>query len=484
MTAHSGREVKALGDGFMVVFASPRKALECAVAIQQELEDRNIDSPDEAVRVRIGVNTGEVVVEGDDVYGQAVNAAARIASRAKGGEILVSEIVRQLAGSGPDFVFTDRGRLRLKGFPDRWHLYGIVYDTMRSAASTGLFAARTPYVGRDTERAELRRLVAQVQAGTGALVMVGGEPGVGKTRLSEELIARCAHDGFVTFVGHCYEMAGAQPYIPIVEAYEQALDAAPDAATFRAFLGDEAPEIARLVPKLRRQCPDIPPPLELPAEQERRYLFNAVWEVLARTARAQPTLLVLDDLHWADEPTMLLVQHCAERLTDVPVLMVGLYRDSELDVGRPLSRTFEELTRRRLAHRLTLRRLPAESVTDMLQVLAGQQPPPALTQLIYDATEGNPFFVEEVFKHLAEEGRLFGADGRFRTDLTAEEVDVPEGVRLVVGRGCGVSVRRAPGYSAPPPSSAASSSSSFWDVSSRSPRTASSTSWTTPNGPG
>ena len=128
VAAHDGREVKALGDGFMIAFTSVRKALTCAVAIQVGLAERNAAAPGDEVQVRIGVNTGEVVVEGDDLYGQAVNAAARIASRAKGGEILISEIVRQLAGSGPDFTFVDRGRYRLKGFPDRWHLFGLVYD--------------------------------------------------------------------------------------------------------------------------------------------------------------------------------------------------------------------------------------------------------------------------------------------------------------------------------------------------------------------
>ncbi len=433
VAAHDGREVKSLGDGFMIAFASPRKALACAVAIQVGLAERNAASSGDEVKVRIGVNTGEVTVEGDDLYGQAVNAAARIASRAKGGEVLVSEIVRQLAGSGPEFTFVDRGRYRLKGFPDRWHLYGVVYDAARPAEPGAAFAERTPFVGREAERAELRRLMAQVQAGTGALVMVGGEPGVGKSRLAEELAIRCAREGFQTFFGASYEMAGAQPYIPFVEAYEQALAQAPSPQAFRQFLGDEAAEIARLVPKLRQLCPDIPPPLDLPAEQERRYLFNSIWEVLARTGRAQPTLLVLDDIHWADEPTMLLIQHLAERIAEVPVLMVGLYRDSELDVGRPLSRTFEELTRRRLARRMPLGRLPQEGVAEMAAGMAGQEPPPRLVEVLYAETEGNPFFTEEVFKHLAEEGRLFDADGRFRADLSVEDLDVPEGVRLVVG---------------------------------------------------
>ena len=433
VTDHDGKEIKALGDGFMVAFASVRNAMVCAIAIQRELEERNIESPGEELRVRIGINTGEVTVEGDDIYGQAVNAAARVAAKARGGEILVSEIVRQLAGSGPDFTFADRGRVRLKGFPERWHLYGLVYDTARPAPLAGAFAQRTPFVGREAERAELRQLIAQAKGGTGALVMIGGEPGVGKTRLAEELAVRCAREGFQTLVGHCYEMAGAQPYIPFVEVYEQALTRAPSPQAFRQFLADEAPEIARLLPKLRQLCPDIPPPLDLPPEQERRYLFNSVWEVLARMARAQPVLLVLDDIHWADEPTMLLVEHLAERISDVPVLMVGLYRDSQLDAGRPLSRTFEELTRRRLARWMPLKRLQQDAVAQMLQGLAGQEVPAALVDVFYAATEGNAFFTEEVFKHLVEEGRLFDEEGRFRTDLSPKDLDVPEGVRIVVG---------------------------------------------------
>jgi DNA-binding SARP family transcriptional activator len=309
----------------------------------------------------------------------------------------------------------------------------LVAPQVGGAGLGGLLTQRTPFVGREAERAEFRQLMEQTKAGAGALVMVGGEPGVGKTRLAEELRQRCAADGFATFVGHCYEAAGAPPYVPVVEAFEQALTGSASAQAFRDFLGEEAPEIAKLVPKLRQLCPEIPPPLELPAEQERRYLFNATFEVLARTAAHQPTLLVLDDIHWADEPTMLLVTHIAERVAEIPVLMVGLYRDNELDAGRPLSRTFTELIRRRLARRMRLERLPADGVAEMLTGLVGQKPPSELVDVFYAETEGNPFFTEEVFRHLVEEGRLFDADGRFRTDLKADELDVPEGVRMVIG---------------------------------------------------
>ena len=432
---HGGREVKALGDGFMIAFASARKALACAVAIQQVVEEQHHAAPGGAVRVRIGVNTGEVVEEGGDLYGQAVNAAARIAARAKASEILVADVTRQLVGLDPELAFSDRGRLRLKGFPDRWRLFELAWAPPEgTSAGAVAMGERTPYVGREAERAELRRLLDAAVGGTGALVMIGGEPGVGKTRLAEELMAEAERRDLQVFAGHSYEMEGAAPYVAIVEIMETALARAPSPQAWRQFLGDEAPEVAKLVPKLRRLCPDIPPPLELPAEQERRLLFNSVRAVVERSSRRRPLLLMFDDLHWADEPTLLWIGHLAEQLAHMPVLVVATYRDTDVDIGRPLAKTFEDLRRRRIARWMTLTRFPAAEVARMLGVLSGQPAPAGLVEAVYQETEGNPFFVEEVYKHLAEEGRLFDAEGHFRGDLAIGELDVPAGVRLVVGR--------------------------------------------------
>ncbi len=431
---HGGREVKALGDGFMVVFASVRRALGCAIAIQQTVDEQTWKAPGSGVRVRIGVNTGEVVDEGGDIYGQAVNAAARIAARAQGGEILVSEVTRQLAGSGPELTFRDRGRVRLKGFPDRWHLYGLSWEPKHRPGPLPAPAGRTPYVGREVEQAELRHLLDQAIRGVGGLVMIGGEPGVGKTRLADELAAEAQGREMQVFVGHSYEIEGAAPYVAFIEILESALDRAPSPQAFRQALGEEAAEVAKLLPKLRRLCPDIPPALELPAEQERRLLFNSIREVIARTAQRRPLLLVLDDLQWADDPTLLLVEHLAERLAELPVLVVATYRDTEVDVGRPLAKTFEDLRRRQLARWITLRRLPEEVVARMIGALSGQEAPAVLVRGLFAETEGNPFFLEEVYRYLAEEDRLFDAEGRFRSSLVIGELDVPAGVRLVVGR--------------------------------------------------
>jgi class 3 adenylate cyclase/tetratricopeptide (TPR) repeat protein len=429
---HSGQEVKTIGDSFMVAFASARKAVECAMAVQKALEEHNRRRPDQQVQVRIGLNTGEAIREEEDLFGSAVDAAARIMAKAEGGQILVSETVRAVIGSAKDLQFVDRGRFRLKGFPERWRLYEVVWRKEAPTAGPAV-AERTPFVGREAERAELRRLLDQSIRGQGALVMIGGEPGVGKTRLAEEVLLEARQRGFLAWSGRCYEMEGAPPYIPFVEILESAARVIPQPA-LREALGDSAPEVAKLLPELRRLFPDIPPPLELPPEQERHYLFNSVREFVAWAARAQPLLLILDDLHWGDDATLLLLQHIAQQLREVPVLILGTYRDVELDVARPLARALEELLRQRLAHRIALRRLPQDGVAAMLRALSGQEPPTTLVEAVYAETEGNPFFVEEVFQHLTEEGKLFDAQGRWRADLRVEELDVPEGVRLVIGR--------------------------------------------------
>lgn len=291
--------------------------------------------------------------------------------------------------------------------------------------------ARTPFVGRQSETAELSDLLIRALGGSGGLVMVSGEPGVGKTRLVEEISARALRRRALVFVGRCYEAEGSAPFTPFAELLEGALARNPE--VFRAAMGEDAPELARLLPRLRRLFPDIGQPLELDPEQERRQLFAAVTDTLARTARAVPTVLVLEDLHWADESTLLLLDHLAGDLVGLPALVVGTYRDDELNPY--LARTLDTLIRRRLVHQIRLDRLFEPDVAGMLGALAGgQEAPRAVVDVLYSETQGNPFFVEEVFRHLVEEGRLFDDQGRFQTGVVLGELDVPDNVRLVIGR--------------------------------------------------
>ena len=293
--------------------------------------------------------------------------------------------------------------------------------------------SQAPMAGRRRELGDLTARLDALSEGHGGLVLIGGEPGVGKTRLTEAVLLEARRRGHFCAVGHCYEMEGAPPYLPFVEHLEYISRVVPP-GRFRASLGSAAAEIARIMPALRQLFPDIPDALDLPPDQQRHFLFTRMRDFMERSCATVPIVLLFDDLHWADDSTLMLLEHLAQYLGQMRILALGTYRDVELEVGRPFAKTIERLTRHRLADRITLRRMPEADVAEMLAILGAPEPPPLLVSAIYRETEGNPFFVEEVFHHLKEEGRVLDAEGLWLADIRIDELDVPEGVRLVIGR--------------------------------------------------
>jgi predicted ATPase/class 3 adenylate cyclase len=434
VTAFGGRVHKSLGDGFLISFPSADAAVTAAVAIQRTWHDNNTANPDRAVEIRIGIHLGQVAESDGDLLGQAVHVAARVMAEAVGGEILITDAVRKRAEPHVDWSFLDSGLFWLRGFPERWRLYEVSWNDTSAGASSIAVPALAPLVERDAERATLRQLVDAALVGRGKLALIAGEPGVGKSRLVAEIGNEAQARGMRVLTGHCVEMSGAPPYLPYVEIIEQATSNPRSPLALRQSLGDVAAEIARIAPALRRVFPDIPPPVELPPELARRYVWNSLGEFMGRAAQGQPLLLVLEDLHWADESTVLLTEYLAPLLPEMPVLVLGTYRDIEVDVDHPLARVIGQLERRYLVERVSLRRLSYEGVSAMLQALAGQPAPEQLVRLIDRETEGNPFFVEEVYLHLVESGVLLDEHGGVRADLRLDEVSVPESIRLVVGQ--------------------------------------------------
>lgn len=429
-----GREVTFLGDGFLASFPSAAGGLRGAVGIQRELEAHNREDPGREVRVRIGLHQGEAVERDGTLYGQAVHAAARIMSEAAGGQILASSRIRDQGDGAVDAAFVDRGLYWLKGFPDRWRLYEV--DWGRGAGARprpGEGPPRSPFVDRQESRADLRRAMHAALGGRGSLALVCGEPGVGKTRLATEVCAEAETHGMRVLLGHCAEMDGGTPFLPFVEILEQALIAPQSPEALRALLGDAGPELARMAPWLRRVVPDLPPPLDLPPEQARRYLFLSVQEFAERAAHDRPLLLVLEDLHWADESSLLLLEYLIPQLSSMSALIIGTYRDSEVDAAHPLARILGQLVRWRLGVRVALDRLAEDDVRVMVRGLAGEDAPAGLVHAINAQSDGNPFFVEEVYLHLAESGALLDERGRVRADLRMDQLDVPDSVRLVIG---------------------------------------------------
>ena len=203
--------------------------------------------------------------------------------------------------------------------------------------------------------------------GEGGVVMIGGVLGVGKTRIAAEFAAEASARGFVTLVGSCYDRENSLPFSPFVEILESAMAQSTSLDAFRTALGNDAGEMARLMPQLRRLFPDIPPPLELSPEQSRRILFNAVVELLGRTAASGPILMLFEDLHWADEGTLSLLNHIARSISKLPVLILGTFRDNEIDSAGPLAQTLDELLRIHMLERISLRGLSQSAVSEMIQ---------------------------------------------------------------------------------------------------------------------
>ena len=436
VTAFGGRVRKSLGDGFLISFPSAVAAVRSAAAIQEAVREYSTADPQRAVEIRIGIHTGQVTEHDGDLFGQAVHAAARMMVEAVGGQILTSDEVRKYAEPQVDESFLDLGLFWLRGFPERWRLYEVAWkDTSVGVVRPNTVPTPlTPYVEREAERASLRRLLDDTLVGHGKLALVTGEPGVGKSRLVAEIGDEAQARGMRVLTGHCVQMSGAPPYLPYVEIIEQVISSPRSSLELWKALGDVAAEIARIAPALRRAFPNIPPPVELPAELARRYVWNSFGSFVGRAAQGQPLLLVLEDLHWADESTVLLTEYLAPLLPEMPVLVIGTYRDIEVDLHHPLARVVGQLRRRRLVERVNLRRLSFDGVRALIQALAGQPVPDQLVRVIDRETEGNPFFVEEVYLHLVESGVLLDAQGRVRADLQLDEVSVPESIRLVLGQ--------------------------------------------------
>jgi hypothetical protein len=295
------------------------------------------------------------------------------------------------------------------------------------------FAGRTVFVGRESERSTIRAAIDRALTGHGSVVMLAGGAGVGKTRLAMEMAEYASRARFRYLVGHCYEEDEPVPFLPFAEILESGLAQSASREDFRLRMGANAPELAQIAPSLRRVFPDIPQPLELPPAQRRRNLFQSVSEGLANASRTRSYVLILEDLHWADESTLSLLIHLANRVAHLPVVIIGTYRDGYSDNNPALARTLEELIRMGIRP-LKLGGLSKDAVAQMLHELSKLHVPETLVSLIFEESQGYPFFVEEVYRHLIEQGKIFDAAGQFRTDVEIDEIDVPESVRLIIGR--------------------------------------------------
>jgi DNA-binding CsgD family transcriptional regulator/tetratricopeptide (TPR) repeat protein len=295
-----------------------------------------------------------------------------------------------------------------------------------------------PFVGRGAELEKLRALVPRAPGEGRRIALISGDPGVGKSRLVREFAAATAGDRAFVLYGSC-DAAVRAPYGPFVEAIDQLLREA-DGEELRAALA-ESGELVRLVPELPNLVDGLPEPVAADSDTERHRLHMAVADLLEAVSRAQPIVLVIEDAHWADAPTLQLLRHLARSAWGARVLVLMTVRESSEERSPELDETLADLQRSEHVARIRLAGLSGSEVADLVAAVvgsgAGEGDAAELAELagaIHDLTAGNAFLVCELWRALAETGMVEVVAGSVRLTAPLAELGTPESVRDVVSQ--------------------------------------------------
>jgi tetratricopeptide (TPR) repeat protein len=370
--------------------------------------------------------------------------AARLCATCEGGQILAADVVRLMAGRRSRHECRSVGSLAFKGLPDRVDTVEVSWEALEvndSGSSMPLpsrlsVRPSAGVVGRDAEMAAVWDAFKRVAGGEGRKVLlIGGEAGLGKTTLVAE-VARAASDaGACVLFGHCEEDL-ASPYQLFAEALGHYVTHAEEAQLLD-HVGAHGSELVRLVPALARRLPGLPPSKATDADTERYLLFAAAVGLLVQVSRDRPVLLVLDDLQWADKASLQMLRHLAAADQPLRLLFLGTYRDDELSRSHPVLDFLAAMHRQHGVERIELTGLDDVGVVSLMEAVAGQNLDGAavdVARAVYRETDGNPFFVTEVLRHLSETGAISQDNtGQWVAGDTVDALTLPESVRVVIG---------------------------------------------------
>ena len=457
------------GDATMSVFSLASEAVGAAADVARALAGEPWAVP---LRVRVSIHTGEALERDGDYFGPTVNRAARLRSLAEGGQVLLTQATAELVTDRlpRDLGMRDLGMHQFRGLARGEQVYELVIGglapvladvlvdtgettgaapsrhfqpvpaTVPDGVGTGpvrpplpapLAAAEGVFCGRRDELEGLRRLWDEATTGARRTVLIAGEPGIGKTRLTAELAAYAYASGATVLYGRCDEDLGV-PYQPIVEAL-RAFALSVDAVTLAAVAARGTAQLARLVPEIGHRLGAVPPTSRGEPEADRFVMFDAVASVLATMSRGAPVLLVLDDLHWAAKPTLLMLSHLLGSAETKSMMIVGTYRDTELTREHPLFGLLADLRRQPDVERMRLDGLDVTAIVELLERSGAHgEASLSLARSVHDETQGNPFFVVEVLRQLRELDAE--PDHAPPSRVIAGPADLPEGVREVIRR--------------------------------------------------
>ena len=395
-----GQEVKNLGDGLMVSFVSPVAALSCATAMQRAVAGSGLE-------LRVGLHAGEPALEGGDYFGTPVVVAKRLCDLARGGQIVASELLAGFVGTRGGFRFRPLGKLPLKGLSEPVAAVEVERASTSADGATAppvrpLPRVRAPrprgpaLVGRDREMAVLESELAAVMNGEIRCVLVSGDPGLGKTRLCTEVIAR--HDEVIALTARGHPMGETTAFglwAEALDAYLRHLEPADIAAVCGGYLEDLA-SLLRSVAAVRGGSPAEPP--------SRQALLEGVTVVLDRLSRAAAVVVVLDDIHDADASSLDCLSYLAHNLAAAPILAILAARPSELPAHPAANRILLSLEQEGLLTRLPIRGLRPERTAELAATVIGYDPPSGLISWLQDRSQGNPLYALGLLRALLDEG--------------------------------------------------------------------------------
>jgi DNA-binding SARP family transcriptional activator len=454
---HRGVLLKARGEGdsTFAVFQRATDAVAAAITGQRALVGETWP-PDTPVSVRMALHTGEALERDGDYYGPTVNRVARLRALAGGGQVLLSQatatVVRDGLPNGVELV--DLGQQELRDLTRLEMVYGLTGEGLGPVVPlTGGAGTVVPgevviplpprladlpetgFVGRTFERDLVIQRAKEVHDGGRRVVLVSGEPGIGKTRLSAQGARAALDAGLIVLYGRADEDLGL-PYQPFVESLDHLVRHAPS-ALLEAHVVRHGGDLARLVPSLRYRLPHLPPPQRSDPETERYLLFGAVVGLLGAASAMAPVLLVLDDLHWADRPTVQMLRYLIAAPEPLRTLIVASYRDSDLSAGHPMTDLLATLRREPRVERVSLKGLEDTELVDLMEHLSGREldtSAMAFAQGLRRETDGNPFFVTEILRDLTESGALPTDEGGWVLSDQSSSIRLPDSVREVVGQ--------------------------------------------------
>ena len=454
VACHGGSIFKTTGDGAYAVLETPTDAIGAAVAAMRAL-DAEPWGETGPLTVRMGIGTGEVEQRDGDYFGLALNRTSRLMSAAHGGQVVVAGATADLLGDDlpPDVELVDLGFHRLRGIERPEQVHQLVAAGLRTEfpplqsidAFASLPEVRPSFArvtdelsGRSEELERLEDAWSRASRGGRRVVLVAGDAGIGKTRLIGELANLVvAQDGAVLY-GRCDEDT-VVPYQPFVEALQPYVAAYPPAVLHERLHGLEQ-ELTRLFPDLAGRVRAAPYSDDVGDHEAARYrLFEAITSLVTGVAAAGPAVLVLDDLHWADRPTLLLLRHVVRATAESPLLIVVCYRDVEVLDDHAAADLLLDLRREPYTELVALGGLSETEAAALLATVAGHEVATALARALHREAGGNPFFLVELFRSLLDtNGNLASVDATPNVEIG--ELKLPQTVRDVVTR----RVRRLP----------------------------------------